>query len=226
MNSLRFRKLLPTALATLTLAGVLLLVAAPTDYQPASAFRQAAAASADKPNAEPAAFKAPMALSCQEMSDPIANLLLISPFQAQNRGGGTGDKNCKGTIIEPPSPDGRASAELFRGEAGTPILRIMVNGDKLPLKDNVWGKITNAKPGDRVWMDSFLEGSKTWVQCGPFTVENGKTSAVTRNAYWGAFGRKGHWVRVCGDRKGRKHNCSIWYQNNPGAECNKPLPPC
>ena len=178
-----------------------------------------------------------MALGCQQMGDPMS-ILLMSPTaelpgetllgrlsQAQSRGGGTGDKNCRGTTTEPPSPDGRASAELFPGEENTPILRIMVHGDS-SLKDTVWSKITNAKPGVRVWIDSFMEGSKTWVQCGPFKVENGKTTAVTRNAYWGAFGRKGHWVRVCGDRKGRGHRCSIWYQNKPGVECNKPLPPC
>ena len=77
--------------------------------------------------------------------------------------------------------------------------------------DYSWGKLVQARAGDRVWIDVSLNGGASWTQCGPFTVPAGRTSVETEK---GPYTSRGYHTRVCADRAiggGRRyHRCTGW----------------
>ncbi|MHC3474991.1 hypothetical protein ACYF6T_40815 [Streptomyces sp. 7R007] len=57
--------------------------------------------------------------------------------------------------------------------------------------DCTWGRISNARLGDLVWVDRSSDGGRTWTQLSITRVTSG-TSAFT-----GAWTNAGTWMRAC-----------------------------
>lgn len=77
---------------------------------------------------------------------------------------------------------------------------------------NVWGRITNAKPGDRVWFDMrAVDDRADWYQCGPFSVSGNSrfTDAASVEGKRGALQTEREF-RVCGDVPNNGHKCTAW----------------
>ncbi|MQS05624.1 hypothetical protein [Streptomyces alkaliphilus] len=78
-------------------------------------------------------------------------------------------------------------------------------------KDHGWAKITGSPwKDDRVWMDWSQDGGKTWLRCGPWTVQSDgspNTSAAKVVKY-----NDPQWLfRTCGNQIGEASKCTGWW---------------
>ncbi|MGC2997019.1 DUF2690 domain-containing protein [Streptomyces sp. G35A] len=70
-----------------------------------------------------------------------------------------------------------------------------------------WGRITNADPGDQVWVDRSYDNGKTWE--GPLNVTTVRTGSDT---YTASRYNGGNLMRACGKNDSTGHvKCTGWW---------------
>ncbi|WP_424640586.1 DUF2690 domain-containing protein [Embleya sp. AB8] len=108
------------------------------------------------------------------------------------------------------SAEGSAAAACSTSNATSPR-RASVEGMNIELRYSTssrcaWGRITNAVPGDRVWVDHSSDGGRTWNgPLGMTYVQNGSDTHTP------AYNDAGYVMRACGAKADDYFACTGWY---------------